>query len=403
MGAGLCCVRIHKALLEQGISSKVLVLHKRFNDPDVYQFERSTVRLPIFIRWPITLCRLILRKLHIPTTRLQVFQNKLDRLRDISPPFYTLPFSDSDLHSHPLVLDADVIHLHWVAGFLDYPSFFKNVDKPVVWTLHDENLYLGGFHYRTVRDKHFAAYEKLEANLIQTKAKCLSLCRNLTLVCLSEQMLELSLASEVTNRCKHEVIHNMVDHRIFRPFDKGFCRSVFGLPQNKRLLLFVSYYLNDRLKGLSELVSALEKLDLPETAMFAIGIGMPEFKTSVQIHYPGLIDDQRLLALAYSACDLFVMPSFQEAFAQTPLEALACGLPVVAFPCSGTRDLIRRINGVRADDFTTESLKRALLEALDIDYHSNDIRQDVIERFGALPIVGKYIEVYQKSITSAIA
>ena len=51
--------------------------------------------------------------------------------------------------------DANVYHLHWVAGFLDYSTFFGAFprDKPLVWTLHDMNQFTGGCHYTAGCDK----------------------------------------------------------------------------------------------------------------------------------------------------------------------------------------------------------------------------------------------------------
>ena len=47
------------------------------------------------------------------------------------------------------------------------------------------------------------------------------------------------------------------------------------------------------------------------------------------------------MALAYNAGDVFVMPSLQEAFGQTALESIACGVPVVAFEAGGIPDTVR--------------------------------------------------------------
>jgi hypothetical protein len=43
--------------------------------------------------------------------------------------------------------EADIINLHWVANFIDFQSFFRYNDKPIVWTLHDANPFTGGCHY----------------------------------------------------------------------------------------------------------------------------------------------------------------------------------------------------------------------------------------------------------------
>jgi glycosyltransferase involved in cell wall biosynthesis len=401
-GAGLSCIRLHKSLLGNGYNSKVLVLKKTTDAPEVYQFEKNIYRLPKIIRWPELFLRLVLHKLKIPVSLYYKLQYKLDSLRAVSSPIYSLPLSDYDLSCHPLVKEADLIHLHWTAGFLDWPSFFDKVIKPVVWTIHDENLYFGGFHYRKEQIDNISIYRKLEEKLVEIKYKSIHQCKNLSIVSLSKMMLKLSLSEEIVKNRKHYLISNSVDHNVFMQFDKKLCRNVFGLPDNKKILIFVSYYLNDKNKGLTELIIALNELKYSDLVLFAIGVGKTEIETSVEILYPGAIVDPRLLPLAYSASDIYVMPSFQEGFAQTPLEAMACGLPVVAFPCSGTEELINERNGIRAADFTVSSLKNSLSQALNTKYDSEWIKQDVLTRFGMKNIIEQYVSVYNNTLDDQI-
>ena len=397
-GAGLSCIRLHKSLLGNGYNSKVLVLKKTTDAPEVYQIEKNIYRLPKIIRWPILFLKLILHKLKIPISQYYRLKYKLDSLRAVCSPDYSLPVSDYDLSNHPLVIKADLIHLHWTAGFLDWPSFFGKVSKPVVWTIHDENLYFGGFHYRKEQIANISVYRKLEKKLIEIKQKSIHQCKNLSIVSLSKMMLKLSLSEEIVKNRKHYLISNSVDHNVFMQFDKKLSRAVFGLPHDKKILIFISYYLNDKRKGFNELLMALNELDLSNLALLAIGIGKAEVDNKIEIYYPGAINDTRLLSLAYSAADFYVMPSFNEAFAQTPLEAMACGLPVVAFPCSGTEELINEQNGIRAAEFTVASLKNSIKLAMNTKYEADWIRRDVLTRFGVKSILDQYTEVYNDAL-----
>jgi glycosyltransferase involved in cell wall biosynthesis len=397
-GAGLCCIRLNKGLLEQGYSSKVLVLNKTTDAPEVYKFECKRTRLPKIVRWPLSFVKLILFKLKIPVSRFQKLKFNLDHLRRINSPVYSLPLSEYNIADNQLVKEADIIHLHWVAGFLDWPSFFKNLGKPVIWTVHDENLYYGGFHYHNDLTDCHEAYQFLEKKLIEIKRNSLSNCRNLTVVSLSKMMLDLSLSNSIVRNRKHFVIHNPVDPDVFIRYDKKFSRSVFKLPTDGKILMFISYYLNDKNKGFKELVTALNELQIPGISVFAIGIGKSELESATEIFYPGAINDTRLLSIAYSASDLYVLPSSQEAFAQTPLEAMACGLPVVAFPVSGTEELINEMNGIRTSDFSIDSLKEGIVQAMNTKYDSDLIGADVIRRFGVKKILEQYMNVYKESL-----
>jgi glycosyltransferase involved in cell wall biosynthesis len=55
----------------------------------------------------------------------------------------------------------------------------------------------------------------------------------------------------------------------------------------------------------------------------------------------GGFDRPEQLADVYPAADVFVIPSLEEAFGQTALEAMACGVPVVGFETGGIPDIIR--------------------------------------------------------------
>ena len=70
----------------------------------------------------------------------------------------------------------------------------------------------------------------------------------------------------------------------------------------------------------------------------------------------------RELAAAIAGGDVFVFPSLTDTFGLVMLEAMACGLPVAAFPVTGPIDVVcRGVSGVLDDD-----LRRAVLAALEL-------------------------------------
>ena len=144
------------------------------------------------------------------------------------------------------------------------------------------------------------------------------------------------------------------------------------------------------------LIEALEILNIPDTVLLCLG----SFKTiphsSFEIRCEGFVGNYRLQSLYYSAADYYVMPSYQEAFAQTPMEAMACGTPVITFPCSGARDLINRYNGVICDDFTVDALVNGIKQAMERKFNPGTIREDVINRFSYNKIAKQYIDLYKK-------
>ena len=65
----------------------------------------------------------------------------------------------------------------------------------------------------------------------------------------------------------------------------------------------------------------------------------------------------------YASADVFVFPSKTDTFGLVLLEAMACGLPVAAYPVTGPLDVI----GASGAGAMHEDLRTACLEALKID------------------------------------
>jgi glycosyltransferase involved in cell wall biosynthesis len=111
-------------------------------------------------------------------------------------------------------------------------------------------------------------------------------------------------------------------------------------------------------------VEAFLALDLPGSK-WVVGTG-PALdgirKRFPQVNYLGLLDREEL-AKVYAAADVFVFPSKTDTFGLVLLEAMACGLPVAAYPVTGPRDVI----GQSKAGVLHEDLRTACLGALELD------------------------------------
>lgn len=194
------------------------------------------------------------------------------------------------------------------------------------------------------------------------------------------------------------LIYNMVDYRLFQPKDKTGARARLGISPEAKIFAFCACNINEPRKGLNELSLALGRIS-PDYRILAIGKNRSHSAWDNVIE-TGRTNDAEQLSWFLSAADYFCMPSFKENFAQTPIEAMACGLPVVAFPCSGTEELITPANGIRCSDFTPEALEEGLRTALATSYGAKAIRQDVIERFSPEKIGNEYLRFYQEVMNS---
>ena len=340
-GAGIAAMKIHKTLHQHGIESSMLVADMTSLEENVYTAE--TCFTPSYIPPENKFLRKI-KKLARKRGYFLSTQERYDRFVNHIPSahktFFTSPLSCYNLNQHPAVLDADIIHLHWIANFVDYPTFFPDINKPIVWTLHDENLAYGGFHYGREREQYYPYYAEVEDAYCQIKQSSLAQCKDIHVVALSKMMKDFYTTKSFLSGRPTTIIHNGIDTDIFRPLDRSIGRQVYHIPENNYVIVFCCVNLNDKRKGLAELVEAISKLQRHDITLLCIGGGHFDTDLPVDIRYTGPINNPYLLAMTYSCGNLFAFPSYQEAFAQTPLEAIACGLPIVAFPCSGMEELV---------------------------------------------------------------
>lgn len=101
------------------------------------------------------------------------------------------------------------------------------------------------------------------------------------------------------------------------------------------------------------------------------------------------------------ATDIFVLPSLSEGMSNVILEAMACGLPVVATSVGGNGDLIRdRYNGILVAPKDSMRLSDALLELLENESVAQRLgekaRKTVEENYSMDHMVDKYVKLYDR-------
>lgn len=396
-GAGIAVLRLHKALLEQGIESKVLVGQTNIVSDDIVKATetmRGRYKVP-----NIPVLDKIIRALRrkgkcmTPMEKMEFELAKLDRKY---PAYFDLPLSSFELEKHPLVAWADVINIHWISGYVDFPTFFANVKKPVVWTMHDLNPMYGGFHHVRLREKYYNQYESLEKESYNVKKKALAGFGNLTLIALSSEMERLMKGHEFYKERQIFKIHNCVEPSASPIVEKAALRNMLEWPVDKKILLFVNKNMNDSEKGLSELLESLDMMDSDNIMLACVGDGyVPDSKKQIDVRHYRSVSDAIWLKLLYSAADFLVQPSHQEAFPLTPIEALCCGTPVIITPVSGAKDMINEDNGVVSSGYAPVDISEAIKLALSRRYDSERIRSCAIENYSPQHVAKQYIDVYR--------
>lgn len=280
---------------------------------------------------------------------------------------------------------ADIYHLHWTSDLVDFRMLAPLARRaPVVWTFHDMNPFTGGCHY-DVGCGRFAvacgacpllgstAPDDVSRRVLQRKVRALAGVPDdgLTVVSPSRWMAGEARRSTVFGRFETRVIPNGIDLDAFCPVgDRGAVRRRFELAPDDRAILFVADVLNDSRKGWPQLEQALAETAarLPNLRVLTLGLGDTQRMAGPAFRHLGHVSDAATIRDAYNAADLFVIPSLQDNFPNTVLEALACGTPVAGFATGGVVDAVEEgISGTLARTGDTADLAARIIRLLQDD------------------------------------
>ena len=381
-GAGLCAYRICKSLQSSDVDCKMLVLDKSRSD--------EFICAP-FVVWN-KFYRIIHRLLRI--LNIYIFEYDILTKQTIeSKASFTSPVRNINILNHPWVKEADIIHLHQVDNFFNQPDFLKKINKPVVWTIHDENFFYGTAHYHDCvyeNDELEKKYRKIKIDMVANK-------KNIGIVLLSNYFMQRFGTDPILKGKQVRVINNSVDCSKFIAYDKKIARTKLGLNNIDIFLVFVAANISDPFKGLQNLINAVKEINIEEIKILAIGDNSSFVKNSIVLDV-GKIYDIYKLSLYLSASDYFVMPSLQEAFSQAPLEAMACGKAAIVTPVSGVEEIINDNNGVICGGFSKYDLMEGIKIAMTKKYDSQLIRADIESRFSPERISAQYLSFYKSML-----
>jgi glycosyltransferase involved in cell wall biosynthesis len=118
-------------------------------------------------------------------------------------------------------------------------------------------------------------------------------------------------------------------------------------------------------KNVNRLLDAYARLDYPGLRLLLTGHGTPQLLAIIRalaleerVHFTGYVDDRRLAEL-YRGALLLVQPSLMEGFGLPPLEAMACGTPVVVSRVTSLPEVIGDA-GVFVDPLDVSDIRRAI-------------------------------------------
>lgn len=390
-GAGRAAVRLHQALLEQGINSQMIVQNKTTDYPTIHAMAQTRVQ-----------------KFLIP------FRQALDQFptmfykhknKDIfSSTFFP---SNKKLLKKIKEIDPDIIHLHWInSGFINIFDLTK-FNKPILWSLHDTNTYTGGCHCvekGCEKYKYFCyscpllkSKSKYDLSYFNFKRKQQSYKKlNLTINGLSRWIASEAKSSKLLGDKPIINIPNTINTDIFHPIDKNTAREILGINTQKSLIGFgaIAGTQVER-KGYTQLKEALESLPNKHLYQLVVfGSSHGEEIAGIETVFLGHIHDDVTLTLVYSSLDVFITPSLAENLSNAIMESLSCGTPVVAFDIGGNSDMIcHQKNGYLARDIQELSLGIQWC-IQNLSSLSITSRQSIVQNFAYKVVSPQYIQAY---------
>ena len=174
-----------------------------------------------------------------------------------------------DLASQPLVLASDVLHLHWVAGFVSSYELqrLQALGKPIVWTLHDQLPFTGGCHYSQTCDQFEAECARCPqlvpeaqdlATLTLAQKRMHIDPRGIVLAAPSRWLANLARSSALFKETRVDVVPYGIDVQARRRITRKDARAALGIPAGAIVLFASSVNNRETRKGDAHLVDALE-------------------------------------------------------------------------------------------------------------------------------------------------
>ena len=403
-GAAIACLNISSSLSSAGIDSVVLVQKKYKEMSNSTEFSDTFFKkITFFIRF---FC-----------DYLSIYLLTVKRRGRFSFPYF-----GTEITGHPLVKQADIIHLHWInGGFFSLKTFGKlaKLNKPVVWTLHDMWAFTGGCHYSGGCRNYlagcgncpalkFPGRKDMSVKIFNGKERSYKRLK-LNMVTCSNWLAGEVKSSFLLKDCRVKAIPNPIDTNVFKPMNKSSAAAELSLSPDKTYILFGTMTLKEERKGFLFLREGLRILyrkypeirESTEILVFGAVHNEQDFDMHFKTHFLGRIAGTGKLVCCYNAADVFVAPSLEDNLPNTVMESLSCGVPVAAFNIGGMSDMIdHKKNGYLAEPKSAESLADGVFWILNKIKESNELkiesRRKVTDNFTPEIVGKKYLEFYEK-------
>jgi L-malate glycosyltransferase len=286
----------------------------------------------------------------------------------------------------------DILHVHYAiphasAAWLAQQILADlGIHLPFVTTLHGTDITLVG------KDETYAPVVTFSIN------------RSDGVTSVSDYLRQATLVNFPIQR-PIEVIPNFVDAHRFRPIAKNGLRALIT-PKGEKLLIHVSNF--RKVKRVNDVYEVFHRVHAQMPAkLLLVGDGPDRSALERHVREEGMseavvfLGKQDVIEQILPVADLFLMPSDSESFGLAALEAMACGLPVLASNAGGLPELVEHgVSGMLSNVGDVDDMAKNALHILESDTTYERFAQAALARslaFQQHEIVLRY-EAYYESV-----
>ncbi|MFN2397258.1 MAG: N-acetyl-alpha-D-glucosaminyl L-malate synthase BshA [Gemmatimonadaceae bacterium] len=333
----------------------------------------------------------------LPAFLPRIYFHEVDVVRY---PLFEYPPYDLALavRMHEVVLKhrLDLLHAHYAiphatSAWIAREMLEENdAEVKIITTLHGTDITLIG------QDPSFHAITKF------------SIERSDGLTAVSEYLRHETVRTFGCTGCTVEVIPNFIDPEVYdRTRYPQTLREQIG--QGRRILMHVSNF--RPVKRIQDVVRVFAKVtrEIP-SALVLVGDGPERANAESEAQALGVEDSVYFLgkidtvAPLLTSADLFLLPSQNESFGLSALEALACGVPAIASRAGGLPEVVQDgITGMLCPVGDVEAMAAAAVDLLSDDNRwramSEAAAADARARFAQDDIVARYEDLYDRTIS----
>lgn len=391
-GASVAASRLHNSLLDAGVDSWFLCNHQREAGRNVVEVpSRGSLYRIVFIYGG----KILRNFWRLSTLRKAVSLNLIPSgiAREINK------------------LKPDIVHIQWVCPDVLSWRELKKIQAPMIVALHDLWM-LNGFAPHPKQDNRYVGgFQSCNSGFVERflfgKKVEFSKAHELTFVGPSEWVRQCAEKSLVAKHQQCKAIPNLIDTTVFKyDADKRTMHE-------KLVILFGGYGgTKNPYKGFDDLMAALNLL--PNTIKSVVELHVFGEQADdclvdgIHVHFLGCIRDVHELVEIYQGGDVLAFPSKQETQGQIKIEAMACGLPVVAFDRTACAEgILHQKTGWVAQDGDARAFKDGILWCYEMKKNGvfdNTFRAQISQiaraNYGQDVIVKKWLELYLEKCRS---